>query len=301
MHYAGGVFMSMAPSAQTAFICRPRGFVNVVGKAHNVREQFKCGERISAVAALHDTAALIATRSSIWVLCSEARAIIDSAFLIRVAGHDDPGHLWNVNASAALFLDVTALVALPIAKFKWLVVGHDRYARRIFKFTLHRRPNCKWKTGVVTALAGTGTLQEPFGAYVRLETTASPMVVVATTWTRFGKNRNLRALNVCSGESSLVFTTSQPALLTVGNNGEVFLATITKLMACFATRAPSSLLAGTRGFWNRNTAKSLSTYKKNAIKIFLVAAMRRHLPLEIAHYILTMVANDVLGRPVAPI
>lgn len=299
----GGKFLSVSPSGGTIFLAQSNLRLTVLSTTPSTRSlTFDCIETITAMAALSDTAALVALESSLVVLFASDNVMSASAFLYQLSASTTPGVRWNVPVEQALFLQVTALVALPLGPHKWRIVGHDRIIRRVFTFDLRCKPNTtSWSGGTVRTLTGDGSVGLPFGHFLRLERTAVPMVVGVSAWARSSSRRNLLALNCINGNACKVCTFNDPAVTALGIGGTVYHATVTGLVMSHNTLAPSAAVKERWRYWRQCDHRQMTKRQQTAVLNFFLAMYRQNdtFPIELMHLVLHFVPSDTLGRPIA--
>lgn len=301
--------MSISPGGCTVFVCKGTSVISALGTSSNpnpVAFAFDCVYDVLAIAALCDAAALVATRTAIWVLFtrnSSGMVLSRTASMQRVAGGFLAGFSWDKPASEAIFAEVSSLAAIPCGTNRWQVVGHDRFARKLFMFALtyDADSSTPWFGGTVTAVAGDGSADAPYGGLMRLESTATPNVVFATAWLgkvkgRECKDRTVYAINVATGKASKLYAAKRPSLLCPALHGDILNATAEKLEIVRNVGAPSAAIRFLCGFWSRARHRNMGAVQHKAVRAVLLACSRRHLPLELQEYILSFVAIDMLGR-----
>ena len=313
IHRAGGRVMSVSPRGATVFSCRGDGLINALGTTtdHPFAFAYQCEYDILSIAALCDTAALVATRTAIWVMNTDdktGQAMTRNVRMQRVAGSQLAGFRWGVPAKETIFAEVTTIAALPVSAHRWRVVGHDRFARKLFAFNLTFTPCIgeQWIASTVTCIAGDGSPHAPFGGLVRLEPTATPYIAFATTWlgTRFPDNSCQRrqarcgyAVNTITGNAVQLCEVTEPMLLTPGLYGDIIAIKTNKAILISNSRGPSAAIRFFTGFCSRFRPRACLTAAQRAAVVLLEhACSKAGIPQELQQHILSYVAIDALGR-----
>ena len=294
----GGQFMSAAPSGDVIFVSRSVSTVAVMHMGPVATYVYDCRFPVTGLAALSDTATVVATATCCWVLYSKGSPAGSKAHMQSVAGTlGTAGFCWHVPGLRALFVQISAVAAVPYSKDTWTIVGHDRVLRRLFAFELtYLAAADTWTAGCVRLLAGSGSRSSPFGRLLRLEPSASPHIVVASAWAANCCKRYLFAVNTLVGAYTLVCQSDEPAVTALGCNGTVYHASVPNLKATRHTRAPSAAVSRLRGFWCRKRHRALPPHVRRAVVVVIAAMTRAGMPAELMQYVLEMVAVDTFGR-----